>query len=79
MTPRISIIVPCYNEKRMIGMLLQAIHQQTYPLADMEVIISDGLSNDGTREVIRAFSETHPELHIRDLRLYSYQYLRTYR
>ncbi len=64
MTPKVSIIVPCYQERHTIGMLLAAILEQTYPLADLEVVIADGMSTDGTREAIRAFSSEHPELDI---------------
>ena len=53
--PTVSIIIPCYNEEKTIGMLLVAIHQQTYPMAEMEVIISDGMSEDGTRAEIEKF------------------------
>lgn len=63
--PDVSVIVPCYNEQGTIRLLLSALVQQNYPLHDMEVIIADGLSTDGTREEIRAFASENPELCIR--------------
>jgi succinoglycan biosynthesis protein ExoA len=63
--PSVSIIVPCYNEERTIGNLLDAILRQSFPHNDVEVIIADGLSTDRTREVIEDFSNTHPSLKIR--------------
>ena len=60
--PHVSIIVPCYNEQATIRLLLQALTCQTYPLGDLEVIIADGLSSDGTRNEIIAFHKEHPEL-----------------
>lgn len=48
----VSVIVPCYNEEATIGILLAAIREQTYPLADLEVVIADGGSTDGTRAEI---------------------------
>lgn len=60
----ISIIVPCFNEERTIGLLLEAIAQQTIPLEQMEVVIADGLSTDRTREVIQEFQRAHPALAI---------------
>jgi succinoglycan biosynthesis protein ExoA len=60
----VSIIVPCYNESRTISMLLEAIPRQTYPLGDLEIIIADGMSTDGTREVIEEFSIENPDLAI---------------
>lgn len=62
MSVKVSIIVPCYNEHRTIGLLLEAIYGQTYPLSDMEVVIADGMSTDGTRDVIQAHSLAHPDL-----------------
>ena len=65
MNPRVSIIVPCFNEHRTIGSLLQAIYDQTTPRTNLEVIIADGLSTDGTRDVIQDFVSDHPDLSIR--------------
>ncbi len=62
--PLVSVIVPCYNEEKTIQLLLTAIHQQTYPIERMEVVISDAMSSDRTREKIKAFVETHPDLPI---------------
>jgi succinoglycan biosynthesis protein ExoA len=64
MPPRVSIIVPCYNEQATIRQLLEAIYHQTYPRAEMEVVIADGLSTDATREEIAAFQHEHPDLAI---------------
>ncbi len=62
--PSVSIIIPCYNEKDTIGKLLDAIYAQTFPRADLEVVIADGMSTDGTRAQITAFADSHPDLHI---------------
>ncbi len=65
MTRRVSIVVPCYNERRTIGSLLQSISDQTYPVNNLEVVIADGMSDDGSRAVIQEFARDHPELEIR--------------
>ena len=62
--PSVSIIIPCYNEQATIRSLLEAIHAQTYPLADLEVVIADGLSTDRTRSEIAAYADEYPDLHI---------------
>lgn len=62
MPPFVSIIVPCYNEEATIRHLLGAILAQTYPRGRMELIVSDGLSTDGTRDVIAAFQKEHADL-----------------
>lgn len=65
MPPRVSIIVPCYNEQATIRPLLEAIFHQTYPRVNMEVVIADGLSEDGTRDAIVDFQNAHPDLMVR--------------
>jgi glycosyltransferase involved in cell wall biosynthesis len=65
MHPFVSIIVPCYNEEKTIHHLLSAVYGQTYPRAKMELVISDGISMDGTRGVIEDFRKSHQDLAIR--------------
>ncbi len=65
MNPSVSIIVPCYNEEKTIGHLLESIFAQSYPRALTELIISDGFSTDRTREVIASFRKDHPDLVVR--------------
>ena len=64
MPPRVSIIIPCYNEQATICNLLEAIYHQTYPRAEMEVVIADGLSEDATRDEIAGFQTRNPDLSI---------------
>lgn len=63
--PKVSVIIPCYNEQATIRLLLEALRQQTFPRADMEVIISDGMSTDGTRQAIAGFQKDFPDLDVR--------------
>lgn len=65
MPPKVSIIIPCYNEQATIRDLLNALHGQTFPLTKMEVIIADGLSEDSTLEEINSFTKEHPDLVVR--------------
>ena len=60
--PLVSIIIPCYNEEKTIGLLLQALHDQTYPLADLEVVLADGMSTDQTRAVVEHFAQNNQQL-----------------
>ncbi len=65
MPPKVSIIVPCYNEQATIQLLLDALREQTFPRSQMEVIISDGMSTDNTRDKIAAFQKKHRGLKVR--------------
>ena len=44
---------------------MDSILAQTHPIQDMEVIIADGGSSDGTRQVIQAFARQHSELRLK--------------
>lgn len=55
MKPFVSVIVPCRNEVRFLGRCLDSVLQGDYPAERMEVIVADGLSDDGTREVIARY------------------------
>jgi glycosyltransferase involved in cell wall biosynthesis len=63
--PKVSIIIPCYNEQATIQMLLSAICEQTFELENLEVIVADGMSTDHTRDEIKFFQENHPDLSIK--------------
>jgi succinoglycan biosynthesis protein ExoA len=65
MPPSVSILVPCYNEEATIHLLLDAILAQTYPISKMEVVISDGISQDKTLAVIANYQRAHPGLSLR--------------
>jgi len=60
----VSIIIPCYNERATIPLLLDALRAQTYPLQAMQVVIADGGSNDGTPQAIHEWQVQHPDLTI---------------
>lgn len=64
---RVSIIIPCFNEEKTITRLLEAIHAQDFPRKDLEVVIADGLSTDGTRKRISEFQRQHKGLDIKVL------------
>ncbi|MBM4272286.1 MAG: glycosyltransferase family 2 protein [Deltaproteobacteria bacterium] len=49
---KLSIIIPCYNEKATIREIVQAV--RAAPVAEKEIIIVDDCSTDGTREILRS-------------------------
>jgi glycosyltransferase involved in cell wall biosynthesis len=46
----LSVVVPCYNEKSTIRVIVQKIKESG--LDDLEIIIVDDFSTDGTREIL---------------------------
>jgi succinoglycan biosynthesis protein ExoA len=63
--PRVSVLIPCRNEERTIGEVLEAFHSQTYPPDRMEVIIADGRSTDSTRENILSYGKSQGGWNVR--------------
>jgi glycosyltransferase len=51
----ISVITICYNRSKTIDASIQSVLNQDYP--NIEYIIVDGNSNDGTKEIIAAYGD----------------------
>lgn len=64
--PFVSIILPIRNEAQYIGRSLGCVLAQDYPAERMEIIIADGMSTDGTRQVVQEFQARHPCLKLID-------------
>lgn len=62
--PKVSVIVPCYNEETTIRLLLESISEQTFPKNSIEVVIADGNSTDNTRQEIHQFCTENPDLKV---------------
>lgn len=52
--PRISVIIPSYNQGQFLEMTLRSILNQEYP--NTEIIIMDGGSTDGTVDVLKRYA-----------------------
>ncbi|MBD2176621.1 glycosyltransferase [Pseudanabaena sp. FACHB-1998] len=52
--PKISIVIPSYNQCEYIEECIRSVLLQNYP--NLELIIFDGGSNDGTREILEKYS-----------------------
>lgn len=64
--PRATIVIRAYNESQHIERLLTGIRQQSFggaPVEDIEVILVDSGSQDGTVEIARQFQAPFP-IHI---------------
>jgi succinoglycan biosynthesis protein ExoA len=64
--PRVSIILPCRNEARHIAACLDSILAQQEPVGGFEAIIADGLSDDGTRDVIAEYARRDARVRLVD-------------
>lgn len=64
--PPVSVVIPCYNEERFIGKVLENLAGQ-YEAERYEIVVVDGMSTDRTRRVVAEFMDRHPEVQIRIL------------
>jgi glycosyltransferase involved in cell wall biosynthesis len=60
----VSVLVPCRNERPFIARCLNSILANDYPATLLEILIIDGMSDDGTQDVIRSFAATTPHLRL---------------
>lgn len=65
-SPRISAVIPCRNERSYIeACVLSLLRQEPVP-GDFEVIVADGMSDDGTREILAQLARRNQRLRIID-------------
>ncbi len=55
--PRVSVVIPCRNEKDHIEACLRSILAQESLNGGIEIIVVDGMSNDGTRDILTRLKE----------------------
>jgi glycosyltransferase involved in cell wall biosynthesis len=49
----VSVVIPAYNEEKYIGACLEALHQQTYPHNQFEIIVVNNRCTDQTAAIAR--------------------------
>jgi glycosyltransferase involved in cell wall biosynthesis len=54
--PRVSVIMPVRNEATFIERSIGSVLEQDYPAELMEILVVDGQSDDGTRDIVLAAS-----------------------
>jgi glycosyltransferase involved in cell wall biosynthesis len=62
--PRVALIIPCRNEADFIATCLASVDGLDWPKEELEVFVCDGMSTDGTLDVVRAFASSHPYVHL---------------
>jgi len=65
-TPQISVLIPCRNEAKHIEQCLANIYGFEPPPEGFEVIVIDGMSTDGTRDILSRLQKRYPNLIVLD-------------
>jgi glycosyltransferase involved in cell wall biosynthesis len=64
--PHVSVILPIRNEAPFIEEALRAVLNQDYPSELIEVVVADGMSDDGTRDIVRRLAAQDARLSMLD-------------
>lgn len=64
--PLVSVIIPTRQEKATIGKCLDSILANSYPPDKLEIIVVDGMSTDGTREIVKGYITQYPMIKLLD-------------
>jgi succinoglycan biosynthesis protein ExoA len=64
--PFVSIIMPVRNEAGYIERAIRSVLGNNYPTEKMEVLVVDGMSDDGTRGIVRRLSEADSRVRMLD-------------
>src|SRR5215831_6820079 len=63
---KISVITPCRNEARFITAFLDCLLSQETAGLDCEFLIADGMSEDGTREMMQSYQRRNSHVRLID-------------
>jgi glycosyltransferase involved in cell wall biosynthesis len=63
---RVTVILPSRNEASHISACLDSIIASAHPPERLEVLVVDGMSNDGTREIVERYTASHPRIRMLD-------------
>ncbi|MFH1397304.1 MAG: glycosyltransferase [Candidatus Omnitrophota bacterium] len=55
--PFVSVVVPTFNREKLLKKLLDSLYNQSYPDDNLEIIVVDDGSKDGTREMVERYQK----------------------
>jgi succinoglycan biosynthesis protein ExoA len=63
---KVSVLIPCRNEVQYIERCINSVYSFDPPDGSFEVIVIDGMSTDGTRELLSRLKNQFPDLVVMD-------------
>jgi glycosyltransferase involved in cell wall biosynthesis len=66
MSETVSVLIPCRNEKKNLQACLDSILAQDYPSDLVEILVIDGMSEDGTRGILEIYASKHKNIEVLD-------------
>lgn len=62
----VTAIIPCRNEERYIAQCLDSMVAMDHPKDSFEVLVVDGMSTDGTRDIVERYMKRHGFIRLLD-------------
>jgi glycosyltransferase involved in cell wall biosynthesis len=62
MNPSVSVVIPAFNHAAFVGEAIRSVLEQSH--GDLEIVITDDGSRDGTPDVIRRFADPRIDLEV---------------
>ncbi|MEM4465472.1 MAG: glycosyltransferase family 2 protein [Ignisphaera sp.] len=63
--PKVTVIIPTYNESKLIEKKLDNIYEQDYPKELMEIVVVDSASTDGTPRLVEEWASRHKDVELK--------------
>ncbi len=60
--PKITVLVPCFNEEKSIKKTLKTLLNSDYPMEKLNILVIDDGSTDGSKKIIRQLSIDHKNI-----------------
>ena len=64
--PLVTVVIPCRNEARFVEAFLDSVMANDYPTDKLEILLIDGMSDDGTRDLVQKYLAACPQLRMVD-------------
>ncbi len=62
----LSVVIPCYNEANYIENCIESLLNNGFDKTKMEILVVDGMSNDGTRELVNKLNASNSQVRLID-------------
>jgi len=62
----VSVVMPCRNEGKYIASVLDILLEQDVRGIEWEIIVADGMSDDGTREILQQYAAKYRQIRMID-------------
>ena len=60
----LTVVIPCRNEENYIAKCLDSIIACSFDKDALEVFVCDGVSDDGTQEIVNRYEEKYSFIHL---------------